>query len=453
MRYRFVIPIVLFLSSLLVMNDCFARGRGGGGGSHGGGRSHGGGGGGGSRGGGGFSGGGSPGAGGNGMRGANGVGGGGAGQNPKGFAGDIGLGGRGGSGFGNAGNGRAGGVGDGGAAQRAAGANRFSTPNSNQLNSFLGLPSDEGMHNLNSNDFNRNTDINVNANASKSNRSNVGSAGNNVDVNRGAAEGLRSGAGATRIQEKTVNRDAAARGVVARPDGIAADFDRVTPSSRYATGAAVRGNYNNRGLYNRNWYANYPGAWRATGWAANAIWIPSTWSAASSYIGYDNTQPMYYDYGNNVTYSGDNVYVNGDSVGTSEQYFDQAAALASSGANAEAPSDGDWMPLGVFALTKTDGTKSDVTIQLAVNKDGVIRGNSTDTETNTNQVLQGSVDKKTQRVAFTVGDRKEEVVETGLYNLTKDESPVLIHFGKDRTEQWLLVRLKNDGADAPTTGN
>ena len=58
-------------------------------------------------------------------------------------------------------------------------------------------------------------------------------------------------------------------------------------------------------------------------------------------------------------------------------------------------------------------------------------------------MIQGSVDKKTQRVAFTVGDNKTDVVETGLYNLTKDEAPVLIHFGADKTEQWLLVRLKD----------
>jgi len=49
--------------------------------------------------------------------------------------------------------------------------------------------------------------------------------------------------------------------------------------------------------------------------------------------------------------------------------------------------------------------------------------------------------KVPQRVAFTVDDNKTNVVETGLYNLTKDEAPALIHFGKDRTEQWLLVRL------------
>ncbi len=157
---------------------------------------------------------------------------------------------------------------------------------------------------------------------------------------------------------------------------------------------------------------------------------------------------MYYDYGNNVVYEDNSVYVNGDSVGTSEQYYNQAANLATTGASAQAPSDGDWLPLGVFALTKPDQKKSDVSIQLAVNKQGVIRGNYTDTATEKNQVVQGSVDKQTQRVAFTVGENTKDVVETGLYNLTKDEAPCLLHFGTERTEQWLLVRLQK-----PDTSN
>ena len=56
--------------------------------------------------------------------------------------------------------------------------------------------------------------------------------------------------------------------------------------------------------------------------------------------------------------------------------------------------------------------------------------------------LAGSVDKKTQRVAFTVGDNTSNLIETGLYNLTKDEAPALVHVGDDQTQQWLLVRLK-----------
>ena len=33
-------------------------------------------------------------------------------------------------------------------------------------------------------------------------------------------------------------------------------------------------------------------------------------------------------------------------------------------------------------------------------------------------------------------------METGIYNLTKDEASAMVHIGKDKTEQVLLVRLK-----------
>ena len=41
-----------------------------------------------------------------------------------------------------------------------------------------------------------------------------------------------------------------------------------------------------------------------------------------------------------------------------------------------------------------------------------------------------------------MGRNKTTVCETGLDNLTRDEAPVLIHMGKDKTQQWTLVRLQ-----------
>ena len=38
-------------------------------------------------------------------------------------------------------------------------------------------------------------------------------------------------------------------------------------------------------------------------------------------------------------------------------------------------------------------------------------------------------------------------METGLYNLTLEQAPVLVHFGSERTEDWLLVRLENPDED------
>jgi uncharacterized protein (TIGR03000 family) len=72
--------------------------------------------------------------------------------------------------------------------------------------------------------------------------------------------------------------------------------------------------------------------------------------------------------------------------------------------------------------------------------------------TDTNYEVHGSVDSKTQRAAWTVGKNKTTVYDTGLYNLTKEQAPVLIHFGKERTEEWLLVRINEKDEQAPASG-
>jgi hypothetical protein len=246
----------------------------------------------------------------------------------------------------------------------------------------------------------------------------------------------------------------AARGAAVGPyGGAAAGFVRVSPSGRYTCGAAVRGSYTHWGVYGTGWYAAHPAAWRAAAWGAATAWTAATWASAGAYVGCDSAQPVSYDYGTNVTYENNSVYVNGYDAGTSQQYYNSAESLASSGAQADASPDANWLPLGVFALTKPDQTTSDVTIQLAVDKQGIIRGNYTDNKTDKTQVIQGAVDKKTQRVAFTIGDDKSEVFETGLYNLTKDEAQALVHFGADRTEQMLLLRLKKPSdSDGGATG-
>src|SRR6516225_628635 len=53
------------------------------------------------------------------------------------------------------------------------------------------------------------------------------------------------------------------------------------------------------------------------------------------------------------------------------------------------------------------------------------------------QPVYGSVDKDSQRIAWTIGDKKDPGFETGLPNLTKDDTTMLVHFSKDRTEQSL----------------
>ena len=87
-------------------------------------------------------------------------------------------------------------------------------------------------------------------------------------------------------------------------------------------------------------------------------------------------------------------------------------------------------------------TQTDKVVQLALNKEGVIRGNLQDVLTDKVMPVVGAVDKKTQRVAMKLEGNDSVVVETGLYNLTNDEVPVLVHFGPDRQEPRTLIRLK-----------
>jgi len=216
----------------------------------------------------------------------------------------------------------------------------------------------------------------------------------------------------------------------------------VSGSAYAARGAAVRTSYTGYGAFGQGWYAAHPGAWNPTGWAAGRAWGVATWPAVGSWCGWaSGVQPMYYDYGNSVSYQDNQVYYGDQPVASADQYYQQAATLAQS-QPAPDPATGDWLPLGVFGLIRGNESNPHYVMQLAVNKAGAVAGNYWDTVGGTSVPIQGAVDKTTQRLAWTVGDNKETVGETGIYNLTKDEAPALIHLGKDKTQQWTLVRLK-----------
>jgi hypothetical protein len=203
----------------------------------------------------------------------------------------------------------------------------------------------------------------------------------------------------------------------------------------------VRNNFSHYNCFHGGWWAQYPGAWRAAAWGTAAVvWGAAAWGTCSSFCSYP-AEPVYYDYGSNVVYEGDTVYVNGDAAGTQEQYATQAIAIADTGRTAEASKEEEWLPLGVFAMVQGEQSDSNDLFQLAVNKAGTIRGNYYNALTDATMPVYGSVDQKTQRAAWTVGDKKEPIYEVGFANLTKAETTMMVHFGKDRSQQWSLIRI------------
>jgi len=155
-----------------------------------------------------------------------------------------------------------------------------------------------------------------------------------------------------------------------------------------------------------------------------------------------------------VYYDSGQVYYGDQPVATTQQYAEQAAAIAAD-VPAQQPAPEDSMPLGVFAVT-SDGKSNDsnptMYLQLAVSKQGVINGTLQNTATDSVQSIEGMVDKETQRAAWTVEGKQWPVMETGIGNLTQDTTPALVHFADGTTQQWLLVRLdqpKEAAAAAP----
>jgi hypothetical protein len=137
------------------------------------------------------------------------------------------------------------------------------------------------------------------------------------------------------------------------------------------------------------------------------------------------------------------VYSGDTPVATTEEYAQQAEEIATATPSAE-PQKGDWLPLGVFAITQdgqASGTEPSQYMQLAISKQSAISGTLKNTLTGKTQTLEGMADKKSQRVAWAVSGQERPIMETGLSNLTQDASPALIHFADGQTQQWLMVRI------------
>lgn len=185
--------------------------------------------------------------------------------------------------------------------------------------------------------------------------------------------------------------------------------------------------------WHSNWN-NYPAAWGwgTASWTAFGTWFPWTWN-----------QPYPYDYGTNVVYRDDSVYINDKLYTTAGNYYQQATQIAQSVPEELAPEEVEWMPLGVFAIAKEGGDDTGNMIQLAVSKEAILAGTFYNETAGVSRPIEGMVNQKTQRAAWQFADGKNEgiVMETGVSNLTKDESTALVHFDASTTETWLLVRL------------
>ncbi len=170
------------------------------------------------------------------------------------------------------------------------------------------------------------------------------------------------------------------------------------------------------------------------------------------------TQPVYYVYGQggNVYYENNTVYIDGEAQCTATEYYQQAETLATSIPEYSEPqaTELEWLPLGVWAITKEGVSEADRLLQLSVNKDGVIAGTYYNETTETTIPVEGKVDNATQRAAWHLMDEKNNkvVMETGVYNLTEDVTNALLHYGPDKTSEVVLVRIDQPEDEEASSG-
>jgi hypothetical protein len=109
---------------------------------------------------------------------------------------------------------------------------------------------------------------------------------------------------------------------------------------------------------------------------------------------------------------------------------------------------GDWLPLGVFAsAAKAEAEDPLAWQQLALGRDGALRGNHFDAISGVVQPITGSVDPRTRLASWTVGGPRGARFETSIAGLTEPQTPANMVVG-GVTRPWTLVRLER--AERPT---
>ncbi|MEO8352339.1 MAG: hypothetical protein ABI680_11455 [Chthoniobacteraceae bacterium] len=211
-------------------------------------------------------------------------------------------------------------------------------------------------------------------------------------------------------------------------------------------------NWNN--VFDNHWWGS---TWWSPGPSVGISVNTSPWwwwqpvAAASVTAFFGNTiaqQPVVYDPGTTVIYEGDTYYVDGKPSGSATQARQAAIQLASPAVDEipvpEPAAEGqpqEWLPLGVWAMTQVEQGDATMFMQLSVNKAGIVGGAYKNVLTDDEEPIVGQLDKKTQQLAWHVGDVPQTVYETSLSSLQNDVASVFVHFGEDSTQTWLLVRL------------
>ncbi|MBI2824710.1 MAG: hypothetical protein HYX69_08495 [Planctomycetia bacterium] len=210
--------------------------------------------------------------------------------------------------------------------------------------------------------------------------------------------------------------------------------------------------------FSRGWYGYHRGAWgggwgwgnpwNVANWGTTAAWLGLGAAAAPAWGGYGPTNTAIYDTDNEDLNAPASEFATGQNVSPEALAAESAAAKQLAAKGTTDPVQGEkFLPLGVFTLAPENETEASAMLQLAVSKQGVLRGSYYDLLSDADHPIRGSVDKKTQRVAWTFGPRGKVTFQTALAALTEPSGPVSVHYENGQTRQWVLARYDKEPAE------
>ncbi|MBF0441933.1 MAG: hypothetical protein HQK54_08525 [Oligoflexales bacterium] len=214
------------------------------------------------------------------------------------------------------------------------------------------------------------------------------------------------------------------------------------PGYAYRQKSEMRGDIHRRFAYHpihgypfgRPWFDRFH--WRYNRWPFWAGFATgstlASWLSWPPYNGYGTSQPIvYYP----VEAAPTNVY---------ETNVTQVTQTVSQGQNTTVPNDVEWLNIGAFGLIPISQTTINFAVQLAVTKDGSLRGLYWDLGNDSAKEVVGFIDKDTMRIAWQEKDAPDSLYfETNVDQLTQQESLVNVYDPKNKTlVSWQVIQIE-----------
>jgi hypothetical protein len=185
------------------------------------------------------------------------------------------------------------------------------------------------------------------------------------------------------------------------------------------------------------WYSEHPDAWQYTHPHAD-LWAVAGVAGLTNWLGYPAAASA------TAATSTAVAAASATTIAAGTEAAATATATSTDGNASSAaapPSDLEWMPLGVYATGPKNATQAHVYQQLAVSKQGELKGNYYDSITNTTQPVSGAIDRETRKAGWKVGGKGGATFETTLDALMKTPSDVTMKSGGAEHE-WELVQVQ-----------